>query len=165
MGPRATRHDWSDVSQELVLVVSSKWTALSRLSFVPLSIFSAAVFALAYATNDASLLLVGSAFGVAGVVHCLRFAPIKAISIHGDIVTASSLRHTITFPISAILDIEVRRFRPNYAYMHLNQRTPFGFTLRFLPRGTTFRGANPIVDAVLLRARAVASFKSSTGAF
>ena len=140
-----------------VLKVSTQLTSLRRLTFAPLLLISVVSFTVGFLSRETSLLLVGLAFALGAAVHYFRYWRLKDIVVDHDTVHASTFLRTITFPVSAIVSIEARRFRPNTAFMHLNQETAFGDCLVFIPGGLSTVADSPAIADLLARARTSAT--------
>ena len=146
-----------------VLVLSSRSTFFYRLRFIAYALISATALVVGLLSGDSSLLVVASGMALCSAISYSSGRGLKEIWVEGETVYASTWRRTITFPVSAIADIEARQFKPNRAFMCLKQRTAFGDCLVFLPCGFTSVRNNPVVKEVLARARTAPADQETAG--
>jgi hypothetical protein len=136
------------------LVISSKLTLLYKLA-VPLeALGTAGALVVGLWSRDSTVLVVAGLMALLAMLNYRRFWHLKEIYVDGDTVHARTVLRSISFPASAIADIEVRRLSYNRAYMHLKQDTAFGNRLDFMTAGTTPAARDLLLGEVLARARA-----------
>jgi hypothetical protein len=135
-----------------VVVLSSSTTFLTRFIFLSFASISALALVVGWYSGEAVYFIIGIGAALAAVDRHRTYWRLKEIWIDGDVVHASSFRQTVTFPVSDVVSIEARRFRPNTGYMYLKQPTALGDCLVFEPRGWNTVRSSPEVAEAMARA-------------
>ena len=145
------------------VVLSSALTALYRTGLPIAFLAGAALLVLgAILTRDPSLLVFAIGPTLFAAATYFPFRRLRHVVVNGGTLFIEHSRTMIPLPLADIEDIDIRRgVRPPIAFLYLKRATVLGTNIMFIPIGFNFLGRNPLLAAVLARAKANAAYQTS----